>query len=187
MNFKEVISVSLILFSIIDILGNLPVVISLKSKGYEIKPGLATLASGLIMIIFLFLGEGLLKLFGVDINSFAVAGAIVIFIMGLEMVLGIDIFKQEPDINSASVFPIAFPMIAGAGALTTILTLRAEYEVPNIMLGIIINLLIVLLVLKTSDFLQRILGVRGVSILRKVFGIVLLAIAVKLFKTNLLA
>lgn len=184
--FKEIISVTLILFSIIDVLGNIPIFISLKEKNIEIHPFKAALASGVIMIAFLFVGELLLSLFGVDVGSFALAGAIVIFIIGLEMVLGMEIFKHETvELNSGSVFPVAFPLVAGAGTLTTILSLKAEYQEVNIILGILVNLVILYLVLRFSDWLQKNLGGQGTVILRKVFGIILLAIAIKLFKTNL--
>lgn len=184
---KEIISVSLILFSIIDVLGSIPIFISLKSRGIKINALKASLASGTIMIVFLFVGELILSLFGVDIQSFAVAGAIVIFIIGLEMVLGIEIMKNEKtETSSGSIFPVAFPLVAGAGTLTTILSLRAEYQEMNIIFGILVNLVILFIVIYFSDWLQKNLGGQGSLILRKVFGIILLAIAVKLFKTNLM-
>ncbi len=186
MDLKELISVTLILFSVIDILGNIPVVISLKQQGNKIHSGKATLASALIMILFLIVGEKLLKLFGVDIQSFAIAGALVIFLIGLEMILGRDIFKSSPNMKSVSVFPLAFPLIAGAGTLTTILTLKSEYQVTNIIGGIIVNLIIIYGVLKSSGWIQKKIGNQGVEILRKVFGIILLAIAIKIAKENLL-
>lgn len=186
MVLKELISVTLILFSVIDILGNIPVIISLKSQGNKIDSGKATIASAVIMIAFLFVGENLLKLFGVDLPSFALAGALVIFLIGLEMVLGRDIFKSSPDMKSVSVFPLAFPLIAGAGTLTTILTLRVEYQIANIIGGIIINLIIIYGVLKSSGWIQKKIGTQGVEILRKIFGIILLAIAIKIAKTHLM-
>jgi len=186
MDVKELISVTLILFSVIDILGNIPVVISLKQQGNKIHAGKATFASALIMIVFLIVGENLLKLFGVDIQSFAIAGAMVIFLIGLEMILGRDIFKSSPNMKSVSVFPLAFPLIAGAGTLTTILTLKSEYQVSNIIGGIIVNLIIIYAVLKSSGWIQKKIGNQGVEILRKVFGIILLAIAIKIAKENLL-
>jgi multiple antibiotic resistance protein len=183
---KEIISVTLILFSIIDVLGNIPIFISLKSKNIEINPLKASLASGAIMIAFLFIGELILSLFGVDVGSFALAGAIVIFIIGLEMVLGMEIFKHESlDTNSGSIFPVAFPLVAGAGTLTTILSLKAEYQEISIIGGIVVNLVILFIVIYFSDWLQKNLGRQGASVLRKVFGIILLAIAIKLFKNNL--
>ncbi|SDL81742.1 multiple antibiotic resistance protein [Catalinimonas alkaloidigena] len=184
-SFREIISVTLILFSVIDIIGAIPIIIDLRRKIGEIDAGKATLASGIIMIVFLFLGESILRLFGVDVDSFAIAGALVLFLIGLEMILGIDIFRSDAEMGAGSVVPLAFPLIAGAGTMTTILALRAEYAVLNILVGIVLNLALVYLVLRTSGWLEKRLGRAGVSILRKVFGIILLAIAIKLFKTNL--
>jgi multiple antibiotic resistance protein len=185
MNLKEIISVTLILFSIIDMLGSIPIIISLKSKGYKIEPLKATFASAVIMIAFLFVGNHILAFFGVDIHSFAIAGGIVILIIGLEMILGVDLFREEEtEIQKASVFPLAFPLVAGAGTLTTILSLKAEYETVNITIGILLNLIIIFVVIKSSSWLNRKLGRQGTTILRKVFGIILLAIAIKLIKTN---
>ncbi len=167
-------------------MGNLPIVIGFKEQGKKIKPGMATIVAGVIMIAFLFGGESILSLFGVDVQSFAIAGAIIIFIIGMEMVLGITLFKESEDESAnTSIVPLAFPLIAGAGTLTTILSLKAEYETLNIGVGIALNLLIVFIVLKSSSFIQRKIGKGGAAILRKVFGIILLAIAIKLFKTNL--
>lgn len=184
-NFKEILSVTLILFSVIDILGSLPIVISLRQKAGHIQSTKATLVAGVLMCAFLFLGEAILKLFGLDIASFAIAGAVVIFLLGLEMVLGINLFKETGDPKSSSIVPLAFPIIAGAGTMTTIVSLQAEYKLENILVGILVNLIFVFVVLKTSKWLEKILGVSGANILRKVFGIILLAIAVKLFKTNI--
>lgn len=185
MNFKEIISVTLILFSIIDILGNLPVVISLKDQGKIIEPGKASFVAGFLMLAFLLAGESILGLFGVDVSSFAIAGAVVIFIIGLEMILGITFFKEESnDSASSSIVPLAFPLIAGAGTLTTILSLKAEYQSVNIGVGIALNICIVFIVLRLSDYIQHKMGKGGLAILRKVFGIILLAIAIKLIKTN---
>ena len=187
LNIKEMLSVSLILFSVIDIIGSIPVIIDLKKKaGGKIQSGKATLVAGTLMLLFLFVGESLLDLFHLDVASFAVAGAIVIFLLGLEMVLGISIFKEDESLaRSASVVPIAFPLIAGAGTMTTILTLKAEYYTVNICVGIIINLILVFTVLKLSGWIEKKIGRGGEAILRKVFGIVLLAIAIKLFKGNI--
>ncbi|MDH3710778.1 MAG: MarC family protein [Cyclobacteriaceae bacterium] len=186
LNFKDILSVTLILFSVIDILGSIPVVIDLKKRAGHIQSEKATLVSGIIMIIFLFLGQSILSLFGLDIESFAVAGGLVMFILGMEMILGVRIFKVAPDeSDSASVVPLAFPIIAGAGTMTTILALRAEFSVYNILVGIAFNLLFVYLVLKSSGWLEKKLGTGGFNILRKVFGIILLAIAIKLIKNNL--
>ncbi|MEM8893331.1 MAG: MarC family protein [Bacteroidota bacterium] len=184
--FKEIISVSLILFSVIDILGNVPVIIDLRKKAGHIQSEKATLVAGVIMVVFLFLGESILSLFGIDISSFAITGAIIMFIMGMEMVLGHNFFKtDQTELSSASIVPLAFPLIAGAGTMTSLLSLRAEYELPNILVGIILNLLLVYAVLKTSGWLERKIGAAGFSILRKVFGVILLSIAIKLFKTSI--
>jgi multiple antibiotic resistance protein len=184
MILKELLSVTLILFSIIDIVGNIPILLSLKEKGLVITPGRATLASGIIMILFLFLGESILHLFGVDLQSFAVAGGIVIFIIGLEMILGIHLMKADENVKTGSVFPVAFPLIAGAGTLTTILSIKAEFEMINILGGILINLLCIYFVIRSSDFIQAQIGKGGTEMLRKIFGIILLAIAIKLIKSN---
>jgi len=185
LNPRDILSITLILFSIIDIVGNIPIIISLKKKGLKVEGGKATFAAGIIMIAFLFIGEGLLSLFHVDLNSFAVAGGIIIFIIALEMILGINLMKSDEEINSASVFPLAFPLIAGAGTLTTILSIKAEYNVLNIVIGIIINLVIVYIVIRSSSWIQRKIGKNGEEILRKVFGIILLAISIKLIQSNL--
>lgn len=184
-NFKEIISVTLILFSVIDILGSVPVIVNLRKKAGHIQSGKATLVAGGIMIAFLFLGERLLGLFGVDISSFAVAGGLILFLIGMEMVLGRNIFKNE-DLkpSSASIVPIAFPLIAGAGTMTTLLSLRAAYQLPNILIGVLLNLIFIFAVLKSSGYIERKLGNGGLEIMRKVFGIILLAIAIKLIKDN---
>ena len=186
--FKEVISVTLILFSVIDILGSLPVLIDLRKKVGKIEAERATFASGLLMITFLFLGERILKLFGVDDASFAVAGALIIFLIGLEMILGRTIFKSELEADGAAhIVPIAFPLIAGAGTLTTLISLRAEYQIVNILIGVVLNLILIYAVLKSSEWLEDRIGPGGLNVLRKIFGIILLAIAIKLIKTNLLS
>jgi multiple antibiotic resistance protein len=185
-NFKEIVSVTLILFSVIDVLGSLPVIVDFRKKLGKIESEKATLAAGFIMVLFLFLGERLLSLFGVDVASFAIAGAIILFLLGLEMILGRSIFKHDNlDVGVASIVPIAFPMIAGAATMTTLLSLRSAYQIQNILVGILLNLFFVYLVLKSSNWVERKLGQSGTDILRKVFGIILLAIAIKLFKTNL--
>jgi multiple antibiotic resistance protein len=183
---KEIISVTLILFSVIDVLGSIPVIVDFRRRLGHVESEKATLVAGIIMIAFLFLGERLLSLFGVDVASFAVAGAIILFLLGLEMVLGRNIFKHETmDVSSASIVPIAFPIIAGAGTMTTLLALRSAYAIPNILVGILVNLVFVFLVLRSSAWIGQKLGSGGIEILRKVFGIILLAIAIRLFKTNL--
>ena len=187
-NFQETISVTLILFSVIDVIGSLPVLIDLRKKVGRIEAERATLVSGLLMISFLFVGERILKLLGVDVASFAVAGALIIFLIGLEMTLGRRIFKSEEATGGAAhIVPIAFPLIAGAGTLTTIISLRAEYQIINIVAGIVINLALIYGVLKSSEWLERRIGPGGLDVLRRIFGVILLAIAIKLFKTNLLA
>ncbi|MBE9464519.1 MarC family protein [Dyadobacter subterraneus] len=186
-NIKEILSVTLILFSVIDVLGSIPIIVDFRRKLGKIESEKATLAAGAIMIAFLFLGERLLSLFGVDVASFAVAGAIILFLLGLEMILGRNIFKHDNiSVSAASIVPIAFPIIAGAGTMTTLLALRTTYEINNILVGVLLNLFFVYLVLKSSYWIENKLGQGGTDILRKVFGIILLAIAIKLFKTNLI-
>ncbi len=184
-SFKEVLSVTLILFSVIDILGSIPIIINLRKKVGHVQSEKATLASGLIMIVFLYLGESILKLFGIDVSSFAIAGALIMFILGLEMILGLQFFKMDTDdISSTSIVPIAFPLIAGAGTMTTLIALKAEYQTLNILIAILLNVIFVYLVLKSSGWLERKIGNAGFNILRKVFGIILLSIAIKLFKNH---
>ena len=185
MTAKEVFSAFLILFSVIDILGSTPVVISMKKKGKIIESGKATLVAGVLMIAFLYLGESILHLFGVDVNSFAIAGALVILFIGIEMILGITLFKDEDDSNNSTVVPLAFPLIAGAGTLTTILSIKTEFSNWSILTAIVLNMIVVYLVLRFSDPISKRLGNNGAAVLRKVFGIILLAIAIKLFKSNL--
>jgi len=185
-NLKEILSVSLILFSVIDILGNIPIIIDLRKKSGHIQSEQATLVAGLIMVVFLFVGEPILGLFGIDIQSFAIAGGLILFLLGLEMVLGRNIFSPSPEgASSTSIVPLAFPLLAGAGTMTTIIALRAEFHTVNILIGIFLNLGLVYLVLKNSGWLERKLGPAGFNILRKVFGIILIAIAIKLIKTNI--
>lgn len=184
LNFKEIATASMVLFAVIDIVGSVPIIISLRNKVGHIQSEKASLVAGIIMILFLFVGESILKLIGIDVNSFAVAGAIVIFFLAIEMILGITLYKDdEPE--TASIVPIAFPLIAGAGTMTSLLSLRAEYRVENIIVAVIINVVIVYLVLKSSKRIERFLGKNGLSIIRKVFGVILLAIAVKLFTANI--
>jgi multiple antibiotic resistance protein len=184
LNFKEILSVSMILFAIIDILGSIPIIIELRKKaGGHIQSEKATLVSLVLMVTFLFLGQGLLNIIGLDISSFAIAGSIVIFIIAMEMVLGVNFFKEEIP-EAVSIVPLAFPLIAGAGTMTTLLSLKAEYETINILLGIVINLVFVYIVLKNSLRIEKLFGPTGLHILRKAFGIILLAIAIKMFKNN---
>jgi multiple antibiotic resistance protein len=183
---KEVITVTFTLFAVIDMLGNAPVLISLKAKmGGKINGLQATLASGALMVFFLLIGKQFLDILGLDVKSFAVAGSIVIFILGLEMVLGLEFFKPEKDAKSGSVVPIAFPLIAGSGTLTTIMSLKANYGDINILLGILINCVVIFLVLGSLKWIEKALGPNGLLVVRKFFGVILLAIAVKIFGTNI--
>ena len=183
-NFKEILTASMVLFAVIDIVGSVPIIISLRNKVGHIQSEKASIVAGIIMVAFLFIGEEILNLIGIDVNSFAVAGALVIFFLAIEMILGIILYKDdEPE--SASIVPIAFPLIAGAGTITTLLSLRAEYHVENIIIAIVVNIIFVYLVLKSSKRIERVLGKNGLSVIRKVFGVILLAIAVKLFAANI--
>jgi multiple antibiotic resistance protein len=185
-NFKEIFTATMILFAVIDIVGNIPIVLSLRKKAGHIKSGKASIIAAVVMIIFLFLGERILNLIGINVNEFAVAGAFILFFIALEMILGITLFKEgdtNPDL--ATVFPLAFPMLAGPGSLTTLLSLRAVYSIENIIVAIVVNVIVVYIVLKTSAGLQRFLGQNGIAVIQKVFGVILLAIAVKLFTSNI--
>lgn len=185
MDLKEIFSVTLILFSVIDILGSIPFIINIRKREGRIHAEKATIIAAVLMIVFLFLGQSILNLFGLDVASFAVAGAIVIFIVAMEMLLGITLIKDDPDAKgTGSIVPIAFPLIAGAGTLTTILSLRAVYSEVNILIGIVINLIFVYIVLRSSAWLERVIGKAGFAVLRRIFGVILLAIAVKIFKDN---
>ena len=184
-SIKEIVSISVTLFAVIDMLGSVPVLVSLREKvGGTIRSTQATLVSGGLMIIFLFFGKQFLNLLGLDIKSFAVAGSIVIFILGLEMVLGIEFFKPDKNPRSGSVVPIAFPIIAGSGTLTTIMSLKASYDDINILIGILINCVVIYLVLKSLKWIEIALGPSGLIVVRKFFGVILLAIAVKIFTGN---
>jgi multiple antibiotic resistance protein len=183
-NFKEFISASMILFAVIDVIGNMPLILVLREKYKVIESEKASIISLGIMILFLYLGEIILNLLGVDINSFAVAGSIIILFIATEMILGINLYKDKNP-KTASIVPIAFPLIAGPGTLTTLISIRSEYEKINIILAIIINMIIVYMVLKSSEKIEKILGSQGIHIIRKVFGIILLAIGIKLFTTNI--
>lgn len=184
MELTNIISTTLILFSVIDIIGNIPIIIDLKSKGIKIESAKASLVALLIMSIFLYSGESILSLFGVDVQSFAVAGSIILFLLGMEMILGITLFRDDPKSNSGTLVPIAFPLIAGAGTMTTIISLHSKYSVLDIQIGIIINIILVYIVLKTSGWIRSKIGPGGANVLRKLFGIILLAIAIKLFREN---
>jgi multiple antibiotic resistance protein len=182
--FNELLTVTFTLFAVIDIVGSIPLLLSLKKKMGGIQEVKATLISGGLMILFLYLGEPFLHVLGVETHSFAVAGSIVIFILGLEMILGIEFFKSDKEAKSSMVVPIAFPLIAGSGTLTTIISLKANYEESFLLIAILINLIIVFIVLKSLNLIERILGPGGMVAIRKFFGVILLAIAVKIFSSN---
>jgi len=186
-NSKEILSSSLILFSVIDILGSIPIIIDLRKKNGNIHAEQATLVSGLIMVGFFFAGKLILRFLGVDTNSFAMAGALIIFLIGLEMTLGRNIFKSEElqEGASHSIVPLAFPIIAGAGTMTTLISLKSQFEEENIMVSIFINLIFIYIVLRSSVWIEKKLGNAGTQVLRKVFGVILIAIAIKIFKTRM--
>lgn len=186
LQLKQICSVSLVLFSVIDVLGSLPIIVDFRNRCGHLQARRTTLAAGLIMIAFLFLGETILHLFGTDVRSFAVAGACVIFAIGVEMVLGIHLFKDDPaGLKTAAIVPLAFPLVAGTGTLTTILTLKADFGHLVILSGIVLNLAVVYAVLQGSGWLEKRLGPGGLHLIRKVFGIILLSIAVKILRSNL--
>ena len=182
-NFIEIFASFMVLFAIIDIPGSIPIIIDIKNKTGKISAGKATIVAFAIMFAFLFIGKPLLGIFGVDISSFAIAGSFIVLLIALEMVLGVEIFKNN-DSGGGSIVPIAFPLIAGAGSITTLLSLKAEYATENIAVALLMNMAITYLVLKSTRMVERLLGTTGIAILRKVFGIILLAIAVRLFITN---
>jgi len=183
-HFDQLLTVIFTLFAVIDIVGSIPLLIAMKEKSGVIKSLNVTLISGALMILFLFLGKPFLQLLGLDVKSFAVGGSIVIFLLGLEMVLGHEIFKGDKNAHSGAVVPIAFPIIAGSGTLTTIMSLKANFEEVYILLGILVNLIIVFAVLKSLNIIERLLGPGGLLAVRKFFGVILLAIAVKIFSSN---
>jgi len=183
LNVMEILASFMVLFAIIDILGSIPIILDIKAKTGSIFPGKTTLVAYGIMLLFLFIGEPLLGIFGVDISSFAIAGSIILLLMGLEMVLGIQLFKHESG-GGGAIVPIAFPLIAGAGSITSLLSLRAEYQIVNLLIALSLNMIIVYLVLRLTTFFERIIGPNGLHILRKFFGIILLAISIKLFLSN---
>jgi len=186
MNFAAILSVTVILFSVIDMIGNVPIIINMKKEGLRIDASTTTLVSALIMISFLFFGSAILGLFGIDISSFAMAGSLIMFFIGLEMILGIRFFKEENLENaSGSIVPIAFPLLAGAGTLTTIISLKVQYDNPSIILGIVINLIIIFAILKSTDWLAGKMTPQISSTLRKIFGILLLAIAIQIVRNNI--
>ena len=178
----DIFTITFTLFAVIDVIGGLPIIIGLKDRDVEFKPFVATSFAGFLMILFLFVGESLLGLMGVDVQSFAVAGSIVIFILGIELVLGINLFKQDPKMGkSGSIVPLGFPLLAGSGTLTTIMSLRSVYTIPNILLGILINLVVIYLTLRSVDWLEEKIGEAALGAMKKFFGVILIAIAVKIF------
>lgn len=183
-NFKEIITATMILFAVIDIIGSIPIIIGLRKKVGHIQSEKASVVAMLIMILFLFLGTQILKLIGIDVYSFAVAGSFVLLFLALEMILGIQFYKDDAP-ETASVVPLAFPLIAGAGTMTTILSLKAEFYTINIVIAIILNMVFVYAVLKSSNKIERFIGKGGINVVRKIFGVILLAIAVKLFASNI--
>ena len=183
-SLREIVSVTLTLFAVIDILGSIPILVSLKQKMGGILAGMATFVSGVLILLFFFAGEPLLDIMGLDVGSFAIAGAIVIFIIGLEMVLGHELFRSEGTGRSGNIVPIAFPLIAGSGTLTTVMSLKAAFHTYNILFGILINLVIVYICLRSLTRLERLLGEGGILVVRKFFGVILLAIAIKIFRNN---
>jgi len=184
LNLKEIVTATMVLFAVIDIIGSIPIIIDLRNKVGHIQSEKASLVSAIIMIVFLFIGESLLHFIGIDVNSFAVAGSLVLFFLALEMILGIRLYKEDAP-ETASVVPLAFPLIAGAGSMTTILSLKAEFDTINIVIAIIVNIFFVYGVLKSSRNLEKLFGKGGLAVIRKVFGIILLAIAIKLFTNNI--
>jgi len=185
LDISQIVTVTFTLFAVIDVLGSLPIIISIKKKVGDINALQATLVSGALMLLFFFIGEQMLLFMGLDIKSFAIAGSIVIFILGLEMILGLEFFKPEKDAKSSTLVPVAFPLIAGSGTLTTVMSLKAAYQYYNILIAIFINLIIIYITLRSVNFLERILGPSGITVVRKFFGVILLAIAVKIFRNNI--
>lgn len=184
LDFREIATASMILFAVIDIIGSIPIVIDLKKKVGRIQSEKASIVAGILMIVFLFVGKEILTLIGIDVNSFAIAGSFILFFLALEMILGITLYKDEEP-ATAAVVPLAFPLIAGAGTMTTLLSLRAEYEAVNIIVAIVVNIVFVYIVLKSSGKIEGFLGKQGINVIRKIFGVILLAIAVKLFTSNI--
>lgn len=183
LNLREIFAAFMVLFAIIDIPGSIPIIIDIKAKSGVVHPMRVTVVSFMIFLAFLLIGAPLLGIFGVDVSSFAIAGSFIIFLIAMEMVLGIELFKQESH-GGGSVFPIAFPLIAGAGSITTILSLKAEYQTINIFIALVMNMVVIYFVLRMTSLFEKILGKSGLGILKKVFGVILLSIAIKLFLTN---
>lgn len=186
LEFKEIVTAFMVLFAVIDVIGNIPIIIDIRKRTGHIHSEKASIISGIIMILFLFLGKQLLTFVGIDVNSFAVAGSLILFFIALEMILGVTLYKEEENSPmTASIFPLAFPLIAGPGSLTTLLSLRAEFKTENIIVAVILNVIFIYIVLKTSARIEKIIGGNGIKIIRKIFGVLLLAIAVKLFTANI--
>lgn len=186
LNIQEIVTATMVLFAVIDIIGNIPIIIGLREKVGHLNSGRAAVIAAVVMIVFLFLGESILGLIGVNLSEFAVAGSFILFIISIEMILGVSLFKDSDTTpNVATVFPLAFPLLAGPGSLSTLIFLRAEYYAENIIVAILLNSIVVYIVLKTSSKIERSLGKNGIIIIQKVFGVILLAIAVKLFTSNI--
>jgi multiple antibiotic resistance protein len=183
-DFKQIFTAGMILFAVIDIVGSIPIIVDLRKKAGHIQSEKASIVACILMILFLFVGETILNLIGIDVNSFAVAGAFIIFFLAIEMILGIQLYKDDAP-ETAAIVPLAFPLIAGAGTMTSILSLKSEFETPNIIVAIILNVIVVYAVLKSSKKIEKLFGKQGISVVRKIFGVILLAIAVKLFVTNI--
>ncbi|SHE63093.1 multiple antibiotic resistance protein [Psychroflexus salarius] len=183
-DFKEIFTAGMILFAVIDIIGSIPIIVDLRKKVGHIQSEKASVVAAILMVLFLFIGETILSLIGIDVNSFAVAGAFIIFFLAIEMILGIQLYKDDAP-ETAAIVPLAFPLVAGAGTMTSILSLKSEFATPNIIVAIIINVIIVYIVLKSSKKIEKLLGQQGISVIRKIFGVILLAIAVKLFAANI--
>lgn len=186
LDLKEIGTATMVLFAVIDILGSIPIILKLREKAGHIHSGKASLVATVVMILFLFLGESILNLIGINVNEFAVAGSFVLFFIAMEMILGITLFKESDSNPSlATYFPLAFPLLAGPGTLTTLLSLKAEFATQNIIIAIIVNIVVIYIVLKSSNRIQRIIGKNGIAVIQKIFGVILLAIAVKLFTSNI--
>lgn len=185
LNYKDILTTFMVLFAVIDIIGNIPIIIDLRKKAGHIQSEKASIIAGFILITFLFIGEQLLSIIGLDVHSFAIAGSLVIFFIALEMILGINIYKDEKSSINATVFPLAFPLIAGPGSLTTLLSLKAAFSNANIIVAIIVNIIVIYIVLKASSKIEKVIGENGIGIIRKIFGVILLAISIKLFTSNI--
>lgn len=183
-DFKEIFTAGMILFAVIDIVGSIPIIVDLRRKVGHIQSEKASIVAAILMVVFLFVGETILTLIGIDVNSFAVAGAFIIFFLAIEMILGIQLYRDDAP-ETAAIVPLAFPLIAGAGTMTSLLSLKSEFATPNIIAAIIFNIIIVYVVLKSSKKIENLLGKQGISVVRKIFGVILLAIAVKLFTSNI--